>query len=193
MALCLRFPSIPLLFEHHKSVASSARISSTLARKYARARWYRWTGSGCEYLHRRLKRARAEQELDDVAFVRLQPVEPDGGDRRRCSAGRCVCASISWRWNCASFGDGAAHQRGADLLQHLLLRALDDAGEREHVFRVGTARCRASRSESPSAADSRSAPSRPAAGRRRRCVLDARFVEADLDASSRSPWPRRER
>ena len=69
-------------------------------------------------------------ELDRRDRADVQPV-----DVRRVGQLRC--------WNCSSFGDRRADQRRADLLEHLVLRALDDGGEREHVFLLGDRRCRA--------------------------------------------------
>ena len=56
---------------------------------------------------------------------------------------RSMCvASVSSRWNFGSFGDRRADQRGADRFEHLLLRAFDHGGEREHVFLLGDGRGR---------------------------------------------------
>src|SRR5262249_48613830 len=69
----------------------------------------------------KLKGAGAEQEIDDVALVRLQPVELDRRDRpevQPVDVRRIDELPLPF----LVVGDDAAHQRRPDRLQHLLLR-----------------------------------------------------------------------
>src|ERR1700677_1363908 len=72
----------------------------------------------------RLKRPRTEQKLDNIALMRLQPVELQRRDRSQIQ-------SIDLRGVDQSslplrvLRDGATHQRGTDIFEHLLLRTLD--------------------------------------------------------------------
>src|SRR5713101_602996 len=79
---------------------------------------------------RGLERPGTEQELDEVAFVRLQPVQLRGRHRPEVEPidVHGVDETAAKR---GVAGDGAAHQRRADRVQHLRLRALDDRDERE--------------------------------------------------------------
>src|SRR6202790_1315557 len=85
---------------------------------------------------RRLERARAEQELDDVAFVRLEPVELDGRNRTEIQS-----IDVNRVHQCAAelgpARDRAAHERRADPFEHLRFGAVHDRDEREHVFLLG--------------------------------------------------------
>ena len=74
-----------------------------------------------------IDRPGAEQELDDVAFVRLQPVELDRRHGPRFRRSMCI-ASISCAAKLRVFGDRRADQRRADRLEHLRL-----AGTRRRV------------------------------------------------------------
>src|SRR5207249_9508188 len=81
----------------------------------------------------KLKRTGPEEEVDDAAFVRLQPVELDRLERAEVEAvdvDRIGQGPLELR----VLGNGRAHQRRADLLQHLGLRAFDDGAEGEHVL-----------------------------------------------------------
>ena len=82
-----------------------------------------------------LESAGAEQEIDDVALVRLQPVERDrlhrsdvepidvGGIEQRLRELGVLC-------------DAAANQRLVNLFDHLILWAIDNRHKGEHVFGV---------------------------------------------------------
>ena len=77
-----------------------------------------------------------KEKFDDIAFVRLQPIELDGRDRADVQAvdlGRIDQLALPLLIS----GDRAADQGGPDLLKHLLLRAADDANEGEHVLSIG--------------------------------------------------------
>src|SRR5579864_4799032 len=90
---------------------------------------------------RRLKRARPEQELDDVAFVRLEPVELNGRDRTEIQS--IDVNRIHQR--APEFGparDRTTDQRWPDLLEHLRLRAVHDRDEPEHVLLLRDGRLR---------------------------------------------------
>src|SRR5713101_5983981 len=82
---------------------------------------------------RPLKRARAEQKFDDVAFVRLEPVELDG--RNRTEIQSIDVNRVDQRaTELGPARDRAAHECRPDLLEHLRFRAVHDRDEREHVF-----------------------------------------------------------
>ena len=84
----------------------------------------------------------AQQEVNDVAFVGLHPVELvrlDGADVQAVDVGG-VEELLGPRF---IFGDGGADQGGADLFDHLILRAFHHAGKRKHVLGVGKRRIRA--------------------------------------------------
>src|SRR5262249_14173077 len=75
-----------------------------------------------------LERAGAEEEIDDAALVRLQPVELDRrhrADVQPVDVNRVDELALPL----AVVGDGAAHEGGADGCEHLLLRALHDRRE----------------------------------------------------------------
>src|SRR5687768_11225101 len=83
---------------------------------------------GRQPILRHLQRSGPEQEVDDASFVRLQPVEARGRNRADVQPVdvRGVDAPLD---ELLVVGDRCAHQRRADLLKHLILRALDDRGE----------------------------------------------------------------
>src|SRR5690349_16092400 len=87
------------------------------------------SGHGC--VERCLKRSRTEEELDDIAFVRLKPIELDGwngADIQTVDVSRVDEFPLELR----VMGDDAGDERGADPLEHFFLRATDHAGKREH-------------------------------------------------------------
>ena len=71
-----------------------------------------------QLLLRQLVGPGAEQEVDDVAFVRLQPVELDGGDRADVEPVD-VDGVGQLRLPLLVLGDRRADQRRADLREHL--------------------------------------------------------------------------
>ena len=73
---------------------------------------------------RGLERARAEQEVDEVAFVRLQPVQADRRDRPDVQAVDVRGVESAGAGASGVVGDRRADQRRPDRLQHLVLRAL---------------------------------------------------------------------
>src|SRR5712664_859841 len=78
-----------------------------------------------------LEGARTEQELYDIAFMRLQPIELDGGngsDVQAIDVGPVEQRALELR----VFGYRGADQRPAHFLQHLFLRAFHHADKREH-------------------------------------------------------------
>src|SRR5258708_7323099 len=82
---------------------------------------------------RRLKRPGAEEEIDDVSLVRLQPVQLDGGDRadvQTINVGRTYQLALPR----LVVGNRGTDQGLADLLEHLLLRTLHHRHVGEHVF-----------------------------------------------------------
>ena len=89
----------------------------------------------------RLKSPWPEQKLDNIAFVRLQPIELDGRDSADIQAVDVVRVD-QLPLPFLIFSDGAADQSRADLLEHLLLRALDNGYEREHELGIGKRLCR---------------------------------------------------
>ena len=81
----------------------------------------------------------AEEEVDDVAFVGLQPVEGDGfygADVQTVDVGRVDQVAGPFGVGC----EGRANERGADFLKHVCLRAFHHGGEGEHVLRLGNLR-----------------------------------------------------
>src|SRR5206468_2192711 len=96
--------------------------------------------SNCHGPCRSLKRPRAEEKLDDVALVRLQPVELDGGDGAEIQTVD-VRRIEQLALPLPVLGDGAAHQRGTNLPDHLFLRAADHAHEWEHELGIGKLAC----------------------------------------------------
>ena len=86
-----------------------------------------------------LKCPGTEQELYNIAFMWLKPVELDRRNRADVQAVDLMRVD-QLALPFPVLGDGAAYQRLADLPQHLLLRTLDHADVREHelgVERVG--------------------------------------------------------
>src|SRR3954470_8788598 len=81
----------------------------------------------------RLERARAEQKVDDVAFVRLEPVELNRRNRTEIQPVD-VHGIHEAPPKVRVIGDRAADKRRADRVDHPILRALDDGCERKHVF-----------------------------------------------------------
>src|SRR5664279_1401939 len=84
----------------------------------------------------RLKCAGTKEEFDDIAFVRLQPIELDGWDRADVQAvnlGRVDQLTLPLFVTC----DRTADQGGPDLIEHLFLRAADYADEGEHILGIG--------------------------------------------------------
>ena len=82
-----------------------------------------------------------EQEVDDVAFVRLQPVQLNRRHRTKIEPidvhGIDQLAAES-----LIAGDGAADERWPDRRNHLFLRTLDHGREGKHVFLVRDRRFR---------------------------------------------------
>src|SRR5215831_2978180 len=82
---------------------------------------------------RRLERPSAKQKVDDVAFVRLKPIELDrrhGPEVQSIDVHR-IHETTSKLW---VGGDGAADERWTDCVNHPIARALDYGREREHVL-----------------------------------------------------------
>src|SRR5436190_5619008 len=100
-----------------------------------KARWKAGLPAGLPALHRRLEGAGTEQELYDIPLVRLQPIQLDCRNRADIQA-------IDMRGvdqlplPSAVLRDRAADQSRSDLLEHLVLRALDYAHEWEHEFGI---------------------------------------------------------
>src|SRR5688572_17184083 len=78
-----------------------------------------------QLLRRRLEGPGAEEEIDDVPFVRLQPVELDGGDGTDVQPIDVDCFE-ELAFPCLVARNRAAHQRLTNLLDHLGLRRSEE-------------------------------------------------------------------
>src|SRR6266850_2448025 len=138
------------------------------------------TGSGHSCVQRRLKCPRTEQELDDVAFVWLKPIELNGwngADVQTVDVGGVDEFPLKLR----VLGDDAADERGANPPEHFFLRTADHTHKREHE--LGVCQCRLGRVAMNHrwpdvAATLFFHQTRPEASRR---VLNARFLQARLN------------
>ena len=92
-----------------------------------------------DLLQFRLKRPRPKKEFDDVPFVRLQPIELDRRNRPQVQS-IYLCRINKLPLELLVIRDGAAHEGGADLFQHVVLGAAYHGHEREHEFGVGQCR-----------------------------------------------------
>ena len=71
---------------------------------------------------------RAEQKIDDVPFVRLQPIQSVGRDRTDVDSIN-LDASTGRGDERGVGGDDGPHKRRTDSAEHLRLRAFDDTDE----------------------------------------------------------------
>src|ERR1051326_7411704 len=85
---------------------------------------------------RRLEGARAKEEINDVAFVWLKPVELDGRNRAAVESVN-VSGIDELVLPGLIFGDRRRNQGWSDLLEHLALGTTHHRRVREHVFGVG--------------------------------------------------------
>ena len=77
----------------------------------------------------------SKQEVDDVSFVRLQPVQSARRDGPNIQSVDVACVH-KFTHPLFVIGDCRADQRRADLAQYLVLWTLHDGDEWKHVFCV---------------------------------------------------------
>ena len=154
------------------------------------------TGVGVSPLNRNLvngclKRARPEQELDDIAFVRLQPVELDR--RNRSDVEPVDMLRVDQRPLELRILVIALQTSVGPILLSISscghLTTLTNGNMNSVFASVGIRR---TRNGSPSAADSRSVPSRPGVVQSAGCMINARARQGWPRWSTRSPARLRE-
>src|SRR5436190_16535927 len=90
---------------------------------------------------RRLQRPVPEQEVNDVPFVRLQPIEAGGGEGAEVQAVDVGCFDALGSEFLVATDDGA-DEGGTNLRKHVVLWTLHDRAEWEHVFLLRDSRFR---------------------------------------------------
>ncbi len=149
-----------------------------------------WRGaqgqSNSHGLHRSLKRPWAEEKLDDVALMRLQPVQFEGGEGADIQTVDVRCID-QLSLPLLILSNSAADQRRTNLLEHLFLGATDDAHEGEHELGIG--KCEIGRvavnHRRPQVATAFSfhQPRAESGGH----IFDARLLEASFDGGPNRP------